>query len=109
MSTLSIEEAEQLLYNNVSPWILTLRLKVRETKWSFTKVFGLWSNLRYTFLRKEEWSMPKKRQAVRLTTAERDVLEKLVAHGTTSARAINRARILLLLDEGRREQELTTL
>jgi putative transposase len=53
--------------------------------------------------------MPEKRQAVRLTTAERDVLEQFVAHGTKSARAINRARILLLLDEGRREKELTTL
>jgi uncharacterized protein (TIGR00369 family) len=31
MSALSIEEAEQLLYNNVPPWMLTLRLKVRET------------------------------------------------------------------------------
>lgn len=50
-----------------------------------------------------------KRQAVRLTPAERDVLETFVAHGTKSARAINRARILLLLDEGRREKELTTI
>jgi hypothetical protein len=53
--------------------------------------------------------MPAKCQAVRLTTAERDILEQFVAHGTKSARAINRARILLLLDEGRREQELTTI
>jgi hypothetical protein len=53
--------------------------------------------------------MPEKRQAVRLTTAERDVLEKFVAHGTKSARAINRARILLLLDEGRQEKDLTTI
>ena len=53
--------------------------------------------------------MPEKRQAVRLTTAERDVLEKFVAHGTKSARAITRARILLRLDEGRREKELTTI
>jgi transposase len=36
-------------------------------------------------------------------------LEQFVAHGTKSARAINRARILLLLDEGRREQDLTTI
>jgi hypothetical protein len=48
--------------------------------------------------------MPKKRQAVRLTTAERDVLEKFVAHGTKRARALNSARILLLLD-GERSQE----
>ena len=53
--------------------------------------------------------MPTKRQAVRLTTAERDVLEQFVAHGTKSARAINRARILLLLDEGRQANELTTI
>ena len=53
--------------------------------------------------------MPGKRQEVRLTTAERDVLETFVAHGTKSARAINRARILLLLDEGRREKEVTTI
>ena len=53
--------------------------------------------------------MPAKHQKVRLTSAERAVLEKFVAHGTKSARAINRARVLLLLDEGRREQELTTL
>ena len=53
--------------------------------------------------------MPTQRQVVRLTTAARDVLEKFVAHGTKSARAINRARILLLLDEGRQENELTTI
>ena len=53
--------------------------------------------------------MSKKRQAVHLTTAERDVLEQFVAHGPKSTRAINRARILLLLDEGRREKELTTI
>jgi len=53
--------------------------------------------------------MPAKHQKVRLTSAERDGLEQFVAHGTKSARAINRARVLLLLDEGRREQELTTI
>ena len=53
--------------------------------------------------------MPEKRKEVRLTAAERDVLEKFVAHGTKSARAINRARILLLLDEDRPEKALTTL
>ena len=52
--------------------------------------------------------MPEKRQAGRLTTAERDALEQFVAHGTKSARAVHRARILLRLDEGRREHELTT-
>jgi putative transposase len=53
--------------------------------------------------------MPQQRRAVRLTIAERDVLEQFVAHGTKSARAIHRARILLLLDAGRREKELPTL
>jgi len=53
--------------------------------------------------------MPTKCQKVRLSSAERDGLEKFVAHGTKSARAINRARILLLLDEGRQEKELTTI
>ena len=36
-------------------------------------------------------------------------MEKFGAHGTQSARALNRARILLLFAEGRREQDLTTL
>jgi putative transposase len=53
--------------------------------------------------------MPEKRRAVRLTTAERDVLEQFVAHGKKSARALNRARILLLLDEARPDKELTTI
>jgi transposase len=53
--------------------------------------------------------MPKKRQAVPFTTAERDILEQFVAHGTKSARAIKRARILLLWDEGRQENDLTTI
>jgi transposase len=52
--------------------------------------------------------MPKKSPAVRLTAEERDLLEKFVAHGTKSARAINRARILLLLDEERSEKDVTT-
>jgi putative transposase len=53
--------------------------------------------------------MPKQSPAVRLTAAERDLLEKFVAHGKKSARAINRARILLLLDEERSEQDVTTI
>ena len=53
--------------------------------------------------------MPAKRQEVRLTTAQRATLEKFVAEGTKSARAINRARILLLLDEGHREKDLPTI
>ena len=53
--------------------------------------------------------MPRKRLAVRLTAEERDVLEQFVAHGKKSARAINRARILLLLDEERSETDVTTI
>jgi uncharacterized protein (TIGR00369 family) len=31
MSAISVEEAEQLLYSNVPPWMLALHLQVRET------------------------------------------------------------------------------
>jgi putative transposase len=51
--------------------------------------------------------MPKTQKAVQLTKAERAALETFVARGKKSARAITRARILLLLDEGRRDRELT--
>lgn len=53
--------------------------------------------------------MPTKRRIVALTKGERKALEAFVSHGTKKARAITRARILLLLDEGRRESELTDL
>jgi putative transposase len=53
--------------------------------------------------------MPKKRRAVKLTKAEREALAKFVGHGRKSARAITRARILLLADEGRKDRELTEL
>ena len=53
--------------------------------------------------------MPQKRRAVKLSKAERGVLEKFVGHGRKSARAITRARILLLSDEGRKERELTEI
>jgi len=53
--------------------------------------------------------MPKPRKAVTLTKAEREGLETFVAHGKRSARAITRARILLLSDEGRKERELTEI
>jgi len=53
--------------------------------------------------------MSAKRQEVQLTPDERDSLKQFVAHGTKSARAINRARILLLLDKGRPAKALTTL
>ena len=53
--------------------------------------------------------MPTKQRAVTLTKAERQALEDFVAHGKKSARAITRARILLLSDEGRQERDLTEL
>ena len=53
--------------------------------------------------------MPTKRRIVALTKGERKALEAFVSHGTKKARASTRARILLLLDEGRRESELTDL
>ena len=53
--------------------------------------------------------MPQPRRAVKLTKAERGALETFVAHGKRSARAITRARILLLADEGRKERDLTEI
>ena len=53
--------------------------------------------------------MPTKQRVVTLTKGERKAVEDFVARGKKSARAITRARILLLLDEGRKEQELTEL
>jgi transposase len=53
--------------------------------------------------------MPKQQRAVTLTRTERGVLEKFVAQGKKSARAITRARLLLLADEGRKDRELTAI
>ena len=53
--------------------------------------------------------MPKKGKAVQLTKTEREALETFVARGKKSARAITRARILLLSHEGRRDRELTEI
>jgi len=53
--------------------------------------------------------MPKKHGAVKLATAERGALARFVAQGKKSARAITRARILLLSDEGRKERELAEI
>jgi putative transposase len=53
--------------------------------------------------------MPRVRRVVKLTKAERGALEQFVARGKRSARAITRARILLLSDEGKKEGELTEL
>jgi putative transposase len=53
--------------------------------------------------------MPTQRRAIKLTRTERGELERFVAHGKRSARAITRARILLLSDEGRKDRELTEI
>jgi hypothetical protein len=53
--------------------------------------------------------MPQQRRTGQLPKAERGTLETFVAHGKRSARAITRARRLLLSDEGRKERELTQL
>jgi putative transposase len=53
--------------------------------------------------------MPKKGKKVQLTQAERASLEQFVAQGKKSARAITRARILLLSGDGRKDKELTEI
>ena len=53
--------------------------------------------------------MPKKRIDIQLTQDERDVLEKFISQGKKSARAINRARILLFANEGRNATEIAKL
>jgi transposase len=53
--------------------------------------------------------MPRKRKEIQLTKPERGALETFVARGKKSARSITRARILLLLDEGRKDKELTEI
>ena len=53
--------------------------------------------------------MRKKHRAVPLTKAEREGLARFVAQGKKSARAITRARLLVLSDEGRKESELTEI
>jgi putative transposase len=53
--------------------------------------------------------MPTNQRVVTLTHRERQALEDFVSHGEKSARAITRARILLLMAEGRNEHELTEI
>ena len=50
--------------------------------------------------------MPKKLYHVHLTAIEREQLETYVTQGTKSARAINRARILLLADAQHSDDEI---
>lgn len=51
--------------------------------------------------------MANKPIEVKLSQKERKVLQKFVAQGKKGAREINRARILLLSDEGRKDKEIT--
>jgi transposase len=50
--------------------------------------------------------MPKKLYHVQLTATEREQLETYVKQGKKSARAMNRARILLLADEQHSDEEI---
>ena len=50
--------------------------------------------------------MPKKLYHVHLRAKERELLERYVKQGKKSARAINRARILLLADEEQSDEEI---
>jgi hypothetical protein len=50
--------------------------------------------------------MPQKLYHVHLTVTEREQLETYVTQGTKSARAINRARILLLADEQQSDEDI---
>lgn len=53
--------------------------------------------------------MPKKRIDIHLSQDERDELEQFISQGKKSARAINRARILLFADEGKNATEIAKL
>lgn len=50
--------------------------------------------------------MPKKKSAVTLTPEDQHELERFVTRGKKSARAITRARILLLAQDGRRATDI---
>jgi transposase len=52
--------------------------------------------------------MPKKKYVVDLTAEERTTLEQLLQKGTSSARKLTRARILLQADEGLTDEEIAT-
>ncbi len=53
--------------------------------------------------------MPKRRRKVHLSKAQRTELETFVAHGKKSAREINRARVLLLAEEGKSDSDSARL
>jgi putative transposase len=50
--------------------------------------------------------MPKMKHPVMLSAQERNELQAFVSRGKRSAREINRARILLLADEGKKDAEI---
>lgn len=50
--------------------------------------------------------MPKKRYHVNLTDSERDALQNLIKKGKDSSRKLTRARILLLADTGKKDDEI---
>lgn len=53
--------------------------------------------------------MAKPAIKIKLKKSERNQLKKYISQGTRSARAINRARILLLADEGKRPGEIVKI
>ena len=53
--------------------------------------------------------MPRKKHPVTLGAQERKELQTFVSRGKRSAREINRARILLLADEGKKDAEIIQL
>jgi transposase len=56
---------------------------------------------------KKELAMPEKIYPIKLSEEERQQLQQYVKQGKKSARAINRARILLLADEQHTDEEIT--
>ncbi len=53
--------------------------------------------------------MANKPIEVKLSQKEREILQKFVAQGKKGAREINRARILLLCNQGTKDKEITKL
>lgn len=53
--------------------------------------------------------MPPQKYPIKLTEQERQELEKFISRGKHSARAINRARILLMSMEGIKIQEIASI
>jgi putative transposase len=58
---------------------------------------------------KKELAMPEKISPIKLSEEERQQLQKYVKQGKKSARAMNRARILLLVDEQQTDEEIAKI